>query len=118
MLARSFIPNTKYWSMKCIKNGCTAEFSFRDLVKLSLGKVVVCKECGAKHILANKRFIFFLIVLLISLAITSTIFLLSNTITQSLGVEGYFVGIAVPWVTFFLIFGVLVIPALEVKVQN
>lgn len=102
--------------MECTK--CKKELPLSALINLAYKGKAQCPSCGVELVLANRVFILFLIAVLLLFLAVSLFFFITNWNSISIPLALHVLTMVVPFVVFAIIFGVLLVPAMEVKEKS
>lgn len=102
--------------MKCKK--CNAEIPIKSLLYLSIKGRGVCCCCNKLLVVNNKRFIRFLLIVLFLFMGVTTYFFIENDVRLGLGFGWSVLTYLIPWIMTCLLWGILVVPALEITEAN
>lgn len=102
--------------MEC--NHCNEELSIKSTITLAVKGQVRCDRCGKHLLLKNRRFVRFLLAVLLLFVVVATYYLVQSRVELGLGFGWIAVSFLMPVVIVVLVFGVLVIPSMEVEAEN
>lgn len=97
---------------------CKTTISIKGIASLALKGRCSCTKCQSNIMLANRPFILFLLTLMLLFVGVSSYFLVLSRLHLGINMLWNLASLIMPWVIFVLVFGILIVPAMETKIKD